>query len=189
MTTSFLLPLVGYSTTRTQHIFFRIIFTLILVSTSTSLNMTPRQQNHHSQQYSAQQQQQQHHHQHQHQGVPQYNGVNPHYPGLRMLNSNPPVYCVDNFLSEWECQFLIQAASDSFTPAPVVGKGAGEVSNSRTSSTCYLAREDLPDLMRKVSALTGKPVEHCELPQVGRYFSSQQYYQVRRLSRSTTILY
>ena len=36
---------------------------------------------------------------------------------------------------------------------------------------------DVPDMMRKVSVLTGKPVEHCELPQVGRYFPSQQYLQ------------
>lgn len=61
--------------------------------------------------------------------------------------------------------------------APVVGKGAGEISHSRTSSTCYLAREDLPLLLNKVSKLTGKPVEHCELPQVGRYLPSQQYLQ------------
>lgn len=31
--------------------------------------------------------------------------------------------------------------------------------------------------MRKVSLLTGKPAEHCELPQVGRYLPSQQYLQ------------
>lgn len=31
--------------------------------------------------------------------------------------------------------------------------------------------------MRKISLLTGKPVDHCELPQVGRYFPSQQYLQ------------
>jgi prolyl 4-hydroxylase len=113
---------------------------------------------------------------------PQYNGVDPNYPGLRMLNANPPLFCVDHFLTEGECQFLIHGASDSFMPAPVVGQGVGEVSPSRTSSTCYLAREDVPDVMRKVSALTGKPVEHCELPQVGRYLSTQQYYQVRTYS-------
>jgi prolyl 4-hydroxylase len=38
-----------------------------------------------------------------------------------------------------------------------------------------LAREDLPDLLRKVQCLTGKPIDHCELPQVGRYLSTQQY--------------
>ena len=111
------------------------------------------------------------------QATPVYNGVNPNYPGLRVLNSSPPVFAVDNFLSPLECQFLVTVASDSFGPAPVVGKGAGEVSASRTSSTCYLSREDLPDLMRKVSVLTGKPIEHCELPQVGRYLPSQQYLQ------------
>lgn len=108
---------------------------------------------------------------------PVYNGVHPHYPGLRMLHSNPPVFCVDDFLTPSECDFLIHAAQDCFTPAPVVGKGAGEVSASRTSSTCYLARDDLPDYLRKVSLLTGKPVEHCELPQVGRYLPTQQYLQ------------
>uniref|UniRef100_A0A7S1UYE3 Fe2OG dioxygenase domain-containing protein n=1 Tax=Grammatophora oceanica TaxID=210454 RepID=A0A7S1UYE3_9STRA len=108
---------------------------------------------------------------------PVYNGVNPHYPGLRLLNATPPIFAVDNFLSPFECQFLMEVAQDSFGPAPVVGKGAGEVSPSRTSSTCYLAREDLPDYLRKVSLLTGKPIEHCELPQVGRYFPSQQYLQ------------
>ena len=113
---------------------------------------------------------------------PVYNSVNPNYPGLRVVNSSPPVFCVDHFLSPQECHFLIESASDAFTPAPVVGKGHGEISHARTSSTCYLAREDVPDLMRKVSALTGKPMEHCELPQVGRYFTSQQYVQVRRSS-------
>jgi len=108
---------------------------------------------------------------------PVYNGVNPNYPGLRVLHNSPPIFAVDNFLTQYECDFLVHVAQDSFGPAPVVGKGAGEVSPSRTSSTCYLAREDLPDLLRKVSMLTGKPVEHCELPQVGRYFPTQQYLQ------------
>ena len=109
--------------------------------------------------------------------TPVYNGVNPSYPGLRVLSAAPPVFCVDNFLTPNECDFLIHSAQDCLGPAPVVGQGAGEVSPSRTSSTCYLARQDLPDLLRKVSFLTGKPVEHCELPQVGRYFPSQQYLQ------------
>eukprot|EP00980_Cylindrotheca_fusiformis_P011752 scaffold2794_cov100-Cylindrotheca_fusiformis.AAC.10 len=106
-----------------------------------------------------------------------YNGVNVQYPGLRLLHSLPPVYAVDNFLTPQECEFLISVASDSFQPAPVVGKGAGEISTSRTSSTCYLAREDVPQYMRKVQLLTGKPIDHCELPQVGRYLPTQKYLQ------------
>ena len=108
---------------------------------------------------------------------PVYNGINPNYPNLRVLHQHPPVFAVDDFLTQTECDFLISVAQDSFTAAPVVGKGAGEVSPSRTSSTCYLAREDLPLLLQKVTELTGKPAEHCELPQVGRYLPSQQYLQ------------
>lgn len=109
--------------------------------------------------------------------APIYNGVNTSYPGLRLLNVSPPVYTVDNFITSSECSFLINTASDSFTPAPVVGPGLGGISKSRTSSTCYLAREDLPLLLQKVYALTGKPWKHTELPQVGRYLPNQQYLQ------------
>jgi len=109
--------------------------------------------------------------------TPVYNGVNPAYPGLRVLNQSPPIFAIDNFLTKAECDFLICIAQDSFSPAPVVGQGIGEVSPSRTSSTCYLAREDLPIYLKKVCNLTGKPIEHCELPQVGRYLPSQQYLQ------------
>lgn len=108
---------------------------------------------------------------------PIYNGINPNYPGAQLLHAHPPIFCVHNFLSSAECEFLIHNATDAFGPAPVVGRGSGEVSPSRTSSTCYLAREDLPEYMRKITLLTGKPPEHCELPQVGRYYPSQQYLQ------------
>jgi prolyl 4-hydroxylase len=108
---------------------------------------------------------------------PVYNMINLAYPGATLLHSNPPVFAVENFLSEAECNHLIHLASDSFGPAPVVGKGTGEISTSRTSSTCYIAREDVPSYMSKVTALTQKPVEHCELPQIGRYLPTQQYLQ------------
>ena len=110
---------------------------------------------------------------------PIFNGVNLAYPGVETLGLDPPIFLVHDFLSHAECDFLIGSADGIWQPAPVVGRGAGELSPSRTSSTCFLAREDLPDYMRKVSALTSKPIEHCELPQVGRYLPTQQYRHVR----------
>ena len=107
--------------------------------------------------------------------LPVFNGVDPFYPGLRQIHCDPPIFEVQNFLTPEECDHLMTAASDSFSPAPVVGAGAGVVSQTRTSSTCYLAREDLPFLCRKVSKLTSKPICHMELPQVGRYLNTQQY--------------
>jgi prolyl 4-hydroxylase len=109
--------------------------------------------------------------------TPVYNGVNPSYPNLRVLHQNPPIFAIPNFLTPTECDFLISISQDCLASAPVVGMGAGELTPSRTSSTCYLAREDLPEYLNKVSILTGKPVSHCELPQVGRYFPAQQYMQ------------
>mmetsp|Transcript_12577 Transcript_12577/g.37410 ORF Transcript_12577/g.37410 Transcript_12577/m.37410 type:complete len:247 (+) Transcript_12577:209-949(+) len=104
-----------------------------------------------------------------------YLPLNPMYPGIRSLHADPPVFLVDNFLAPEECDALIEAARGHMTPAPVVGPGNGEVSLSRTSSTCYLAREDLPTICTKVCALAGKPVEHLELPQVGRYRQTEFY--------------
>lgn len=108
---------------------------------------------------------------------PVFNGVSPDYPGIRLVHNNPPMIAVDQFLTDHECQFLIQAAQHSWRQSPVVGKGrSGFVDSAvRTSSTCYFAREDVPNLMRKVSRLTGRPMGHCELPQVGRYLPTQKY--------------
>jgi len=124
---------------------------------------------HHQQNHSLSQEQQKKH------KTPIFNGVNQNYPGLRQIYYDPPIFVVDEFLNEKETDFLIEAASDSFTPAPVVGVGNGVISETRTSSTCYLAKEEVPDLTRKIASLTQKPIIHMELPQVGRYFTSQQY--------------
>ena len=88
--------------------------------------MTP--QHHHQQQPYPQHPQSQ---QQQQQPTAMFNGVNLQYPGLQQIYYDPPLYSVDNFLTPEECQFLIDAANDSFTPAPVVGKGAGEVSHTQ----------------------------------------------------------
>lgn len=73
---------------------------------------------------------------------------------------------VDDFFTGPECDALMVLANNYMIASPVVGAGAGEVNASRTSSSCFLAREDLPTVCRKVMALTGKPIEHLELPQV-----------------------
>ena len=115
--------------------------------------------------------------------LPVYNGINPLFPGVKQVHGNfPPVFVVENFLTPEECDSLIQVASNGWSPAPVVGKGAGEISPSRTSSTYYLRREDFPEYMTKITELTGKPVQHFELPQVGRYLPTQQYRHVSHQS-------
>jgi len=98
------------------------------------------------------------------------------FPGLSKASTSPPVYVVDNFLTPEQCNDLISQSLGAFVPAPVVGVGAGEISTSRTSTTCYLERSDLPTVVGKVSRLLlGKPIEHIELPQCGRYMQGEEY--------------
>lgn len=75
------------------------------------------------------------------------------YPGLRRILEAPPVYVVDDFFTHAECDALIALAGNYMVVSPVVGKGAGEISESRTSSSCFLAREDLPTVCSKVLLL------------------------------------
>ncbi|KAM3574796.1 hypothetical protein VYU27_003324 [Nannochloropsis oceanica] len=140
------------------------------------LQLLQQQQQLQQQQLIVQQQQQILQHQQQ-QLQRQYLILNPSYPGIRLVHAQPPMYLIDNFLSPEECQALMAAAKGSLIRAPVVGAGNGQLSGSRTSSTCYLAREDVPSLLHKICLLTGKPQEHIELPQVGRYLASQEYKQ------------
>lgn len=72
------------------------------------------------------------------------------YPGLKQLLQSPPVYVVDNFFTSAECDALMSLANNYMIISPVVGAGAGEISESRTSSSCFLAREDLPTVCSKV---------------------------------------
>lgn len=51
------------------------------------------------------------------------------------------------------------------------------MSSDRTSSTCFLAREDVPSIIERVCAITQKPEHEIEIVQVGRYVQGQQYRQ------------
>ena len=105
-----------------------------------------------------------------------YQQIDITYPNVQMVCENPPLYIIDDFLNRTQCQALIQCSSDHMILAPVVGKGNGEVSNARTSSTCFLFREDCPSIVNNVSKLLmNKPISHIELPQVGRYNANQEY--------------
>ena len=110
-----------------------------------------------------------------------YHQINVNYPGLKSLtNTTSYVYTIDNFISEDECNFLIEAAQDCLQPSTVTGSGNKEagrrISTARTSWTCRLHRDDLPILMNSaIMKLTNKPLEHIEHPQLARYESTQQF--------------
>lgn len=100
------------------------------------------------------------------------------FPGIRVINSNPPVFEIDHFLSSKECSDLIERAentqslggmgtSQTFTGSKAV--------SSRTSTTCYLPVEAVIDILQRVTLLTGVPSTHYEETQICRYTTGQQY--------------
>lgn len=98
------------------------------------------------------------------------------YPLLTRASASPPVYVIENFLPAELCERLMQETTPHLVRAPVVGVGNGEISAARTSTTCYLDRHQVPSVLSRVSRLLqGKPLEHIELPQVGRYLQGEEY--------------
>jgi prolyl 4-hydroxylase len=102
--------------------------------------------------------------------------VDPTYPLLSRACLSPPVYVVENFLPAEICERLMAETGPFLVRAPVVGVGNGEISAARTSTTCYLDRSQVPSIVSRVSRLLqNKPIEHIELPQVGRYMHGEEY--------------
>lgn len=104
--------------------------------------------------------------------------INLQYPGMRVINSNPPVFEIDNFLSTDECSDLIERAENTQS---LGGMGTSQTFtgsravSSRTSTTCYLPVEAVTGILQRVTLLTGVPSSHYEETQICRYTTGQQY--------------
>ena len=105
--------------------------------------------------------------------------INRTYPGLSPLCSDPPIFRIADFVTEDECDQLITRARGRLARSPTVDHDrgvVGSVNEGRTSSTCFLNRDEAPWLLAKVSALTNKPVTHMETPQVCHYEAGAYYH-------------
>jgi prolyl 4-hydroxylase len=106
---------------------------------------------------------------------PVYHSLNLEYPGIERIHDGPPaIYLVHDFLSDHEADFLINVAESCLSRSLV---GGNVETAGRTSDSCYFEQYHLPGLMEKVTSLTGKPLAHCEYPQVAKYQAGQQYRQ------------
>jgi len=108
---------------------------------------------------------------------PEYMPVNISYPGLSLAHKHPPIYLINNFLTEDECDALIEVARPLLQRSKTHNASGSEATRGRTSLTCHLSKgtQPCPALLRKINLLTRKPYGHMELPQVARYTDSQRY--------------
>jgi hypothetical protein len=104
--------------------------------------------------------------------------VNLLYPGIRSINSNPPIFEIDDFLSAEQCANLISLGEES---KYLGGLGSSQTfsgsktTSTRTSSTCHLPFESTPELLKLTNLLTGVETSHYEEPQICKYTQGQRY--------------
>ena len=60
------------------------------------------------------------------------------FPNKKLVNSDPPIYYVENFLSHNECQMIIAMSEKNVTISNVVNPvtGQGIINPARTSESC-----------------------------------------------------
>ncbi|KAJ1618835.1 hypothetical protein T492DRAFT_604007, partial [Pavlovales sp. CCMP2436] len=106
----------------------------------------------------------------------QYTGLHRREHGLK---DQSPVYTIDNFLTPAECWALREEAEGLLERSKThsAPQGGTAQSSGRTSYTCHLDKKApaCPPLLTKIKALTAKPFDHMELPQVARYSKDQKY--------------
>jgi prolyl 4-hydroxylase len=108
---------------------------------------------------------------------PEFMPINEDYPGLRRVHDRPPIYVVDAFLSDEECDHFIRVAEPLLQRSKTHAVAGSEATKGRTSLTCHLSKKTAPcpQLLQKLHTLTNKPFGHMELPQVARYTDGQRY--------------
>lgn len=92
----------------------------------------------------------------------------------------PDVTVYSNFLSESQCKELISLAENRLARSGVMDKETGKSvqNNMRTSSGMFFKRGETPlisEIEKRISQITGIPVDHGEGLQVLRYEVGQEY--------------
>ena len=109
---------------------------------------------------------------------PFYQSINLNYPGLKKLNSDPDIFIVDDFLTEEECNRLIEKARPHLIPCLAKNEVTGQVEQdpSRTSTNANIPRSEVPTIVSKIQSLTGvDDVNRLEILQVLHYDDGQQF--------------
>mmetsp|Transcript_8035 Transcript_8035/g.11583 ORF Transcript_8035/g.11583 Transcript_8035/m.11583 type:complete len:342 (+) Transcript_8035:37-1062(+) len=100
-------------------------------------------------------------------------------PKVHVLQHEPVLLAIDNFLSKDMCQSIIQAAESSTTLQRSTMGTTYEESMSRTSDSCWLKESQcevpLRLLTERVARVSGVPPNHMENLQVVRYLPGQEF--------------
>lgn len=103
--------------------------------------------------------------------------INRQYNGLSQLHKDPDILFVENFLTDDECDMLIEMVRPHMTPCLVKNEqtGAIEADETRTSTNANIPQRDVPSIVEKITKLANCAAEQLEILQVLRYEPGQYF--------------
>ena len=101
---------------------------------------------------------------------------------MNTLCNDPYLYTIDNFLTDKECNFIINASKDNLKLAGVstmnLEKGKGDKYKGRTNSSYWMKHDAYPETLKiakKIAKKIGCSYKCFEMFQVIHYFESEEY--------------
>ena len=98
---------------------------------------------------------------------------------MNVINEEPNVYTIDNFITQEECSHLIELSKDNIQQSLVSGDSKGYVSERRSGQNCWIKHDTdkiVLNICKKISQQVNIPLENAESIQVIYYSKDQQYY-------------
>lgn len=97
---------------------------------------------------------------------------------IKILSYDPRIYLIDNFISDEECEYIINLGGKKVKRSKVVGSnGKAKIDDARTSSGVFLPNEDevLMRIGERIAKVTYVPRENGENFYLLRYRLGEEY--------------
>lgn len=95
-----------------------------------------------------------------------------------VLCEDPLIYTIDGFITDKECDHMIDISKSKLQQALVAGNNKGYVSQGRTGQNCWIGHntdEVTLKIAHKICNIVEYPIENAESFQVIHYNQSQEY--------------
>ena len=109
--------------------------------------------------------------------VPTFKKINLQYPGIQAFHRDPEIFCVDNFLTEDECDRIVAKCEPHMAPCVTKDPVTGVVGPDprRTSTEAMLPQSEAPSIVSKLVKLLDCREDELEILQVLRYKEGQEF--------------
>ena len=96
------------------------------------------------------------------------------------IHRDPCVFTIKNFISNAECEHMINISKNQIIPALVSGEKEGFISKGRSGQNCWINHDHdsiTRDIAERISKLIAIPIENAEAFQIIYYDVEQEYRQ------------